>query len=283
MPPKKAFVVGAGRLGCGLLKLLPSAGLEVLGAWSRSATSARRARRITGMKVSSGRPPSAISHADWVFLPVADQAVSAVCAGLVREGLVGKGQAVVHCSGCLDLSPLSAAAEAGAEIGSLHVLRSFADPKTAHELFSGALALIDGNQAMVRRLSRLARALGSKPVSLSPRPGVSASDARALYHAAAVLSAGGLVALLDTAAQTAEAAGLERGAALEGLVGLARSTLNNLARSGSPAKAMTGPVARGDEDVIRRHLEALEGVSPEARLLYRTLNDRAALVVSGKQ
>jgi len=38
-----------------------------------------------------------------------------------------------------------------------------------------------------------------------------------------------------------------------------------------PARALTGPVARGDADVVRRHLEALDASDPRIAAIYRDL------------
>jgi predicted short-subunit dehydrogenase-like oxidoreductase (DUF2520 family) len=55
--------------------------------------------------------------------------------------------------------------------------------------------------------------------------------------------------------------------ALEALVELVRGSLENVARVGIP-KGLTGPVARGDVDLVRRHVESL---GPAERALYLAL------------
>lgn len=265
-----AFVVGAGRVGTGLALALPSAGLEVLGTWSRTAAGARRTRRLTGRPASTGRFPKAVAEADLVILTVPDDAVAEVCAALVDAGRVRPGQAVIHCAGSLDLTPLAPAAEVGARVGSLHPLRAFSDPRTAAEAFAGALAVVDGDPELRGRLTRIASALGMRPASLPPGP-----ERRALYHAAAVTAAGHVVALLDLSLELAAAAGLAPEDALKGLVELARGSLENLARAGHPEQALTGPVARGDAGVIDKHLAALDGLPAPTRELYLRLVRRA--------
>jgi predicted short-subunit dehydrogenase-like oxidoreductase (DUF2520 family) len=272
-----AFVIGAGRVGTGLAKALPGAGVTVLGTWSRTPGHAARARRLTGAPASSGRFPDRISDADLVFLAVPDDAVEAVCRTLVDEGLVGRGQGVIHLSGCLDLHVLDAAGATGAMTGSLHPLQAFADAATAHARFAGALAVVDGPPSLSRRLSALARALSMRPVTLKPVP-----DGRVLYHAAAVVAAGGLVALMDLALSIAAAAGLSRKDALAGLLTLARGTLDNLERLGRTDAALTGPIVRGDAAVVRRHLQALGRLPGDPRALYRALARRALALAQAR-
>ena len=271
----RAFIVGAGRVGGSLAMALPDVGVDVLGAWTRRPGSAARVRRKLGLRCSSGRLPDALSHADMVFLTVPDDAVEPVCRDLAREGLIGRGQDVIHCSGCLGLSVLGAAEEAGASVGSLHPLAAFMDPRSAGRVFHGSLALVEGGSpAVTRRLRALASGLGMKPARLSG-PREEAGERRALYHAAAVTAAAGVLSTMDLALEAGRAAGLSRREALEGLVALARGTLDNLERSKVTSKALTGPVARGDERVVRRHLAVLGRLSKGARRLYRELSRRA--------
>lgn len=272
---KRAFIIGAGRLGCGLAVALPRTGVDVIGAWSRSAASAARARRIINAPCKTRRLPDTISHADIVLLTVPDDALKDLCEKLVADGLIGRGQDVVHCSGCTDLSVLRAAEEAGASIGSLHPLSAFSDAENASNAFAGALAIVDGSTGIARRLAALAKGLGMRPARLAGEPEETAEH-RALYHAAAVIAASGMLSTFDLALEAAEAAGLKHEDALAGLLFLSRKTLENLERKKDTSIALTGPVARGDDRVVARHERALRRVSPEAEKLYRALSRRAA-------
>ena len=73
-------------------------------------------------------------------------------------------------------------------------------------------------------------------------------------------------------------AGLTDAEAWQALRPLVEGTLENLARLG-PVGALTGPVARGDEATVRRHVEAL---TQDDAALYRVLG-RAALELAQKR
>ena len=51
-------------------------------------------------------------------------------------------------------------------------------------------------------------------------------------------------------------------------------TVENL-RADRPGQALTGPVVRGDGQVVARHLEALADLSPDLDAAYRALATRA--------
>ncbi len=90
------------------------------------------------------------------------------------------------------------------------------------------------------------------------RPVEVADEDRAAYHAAASIAANFLVALEGQAERLAATAGVPR----ELLVPLARAALDNWAANGAE-RALTGPVARGDEATIARQRAAIEERAPD--------------------
>lgn len=96
-------------------------------------------------------------------------------------------------------------------------------------------------------------------------------DQRVEYHAAACIAANHLVALLGQVERITQTAGVP----LEAFVDLARDSLENVAYLG-PADALTGPVARGDETTVRRHLRTLP---KEERAAYKAMADAARKLV----
>ncbi len=228
-PLRTAAVLGAGAVGSALLEELPHAGLRVLAAWTRR----------------SGLEPPPLRDVDVVLIAVPDGAVAALCARLE----VGRGQLVAHLAGALDLAPLAAARRKGARTGSLHPLRAFV--RGQRQDFDGAAAGISGSDAAARdQLAQLARRLGMMPVATQDR-------SRALYHAAAVLAAGGQVALFSEAVRTfRKATGASEPAARAALFPLALGALEKL-RSLPATGALTGPAVRGDFQTIAAHRKAL--------------------------
>ena len=91
------------------------------------------------------------------------------------------------------------------------------------------------------------------------------------------MSAGLLVALADAAVQTLGEADIEPDEALAALLPLMESALRGAKQRGL-AKALTGPIARGDVAVVQAHLNALPF---DLNQLYRTLSLRALRLVEG--
>jgi predicted short-subunit dehydrogenase-like oxidoreductase (DUF2520 family) len=89
-----------------------------------------------------------------------------------------------------------------------------------------------------------------------------------------------LVPLFDAACAVLEGTGLGPKEAARVLLPLVEGTVENL-KSPDRAGALTGPIARGDEETVRRHLEALRGRRREAGL-YRRLGVLALEMAEAK-
>jgi predicted short-subunit dehydrogenase-like oxidoreductase (DUF2520 family) len=130
----------------------------------------------------------------------------------------------------------------------------------------GATIAIEGDEQLAGLLAEMAEAIGGIPVRLAP-------GAKAAYHAAAVLSAGGFVALLDAIAELGRVAGLDEAGSLAIYGRLIEQTLGN-ARALGIAAALTGPMTRGDSGTLEAHLAALAAHAPDVLDLYRAAAER---------
>jgi predicted short-subunit dehydrogenase-like oxidoreductase (DUF2520 family) len=102
-----------------------------------------------------------------------------------------------------------------------------------------------------------------------------ADDSRAAYHAAASIAANHLVALLGQVERIAT----ETGVPFQAYLDLAQASLDNVADLG-PADALTGPVARGDDATVRRHIKALP---TEERAAYKAMAAAARTLADQKK
>ena len=184
-----------------------------------------------------------------VLLCVPDSAVADVAASI--EGSAQR--TVAHCSGSLGLDVLDPAPLRS----SVHPLASLPDAATGARRLAGAWFAVAGEPLG----EEIALALGGTPVVVE-------DSRRAAYHAAAAIASNHLVALVGQVARVAAEAGVP----LEAYGRLMADTLEGSMERG-PTDALTGPVARGDWDTVRRHLEAID---PSERDAYVALAQQAA-------
>ncbi len=173
---------------------------------------------------------------------------------------LGRGTALVHCAGALSLKALGA--PRGRPLGSFHPLCAISDPRDS--LAGHSVAISTRSPALKAVLLRMAKDLELPPLEVP-------ENRRAAYHAGAVLSAGGAVALMSAAVEALGQAGIPEEAALAALLPLLRSAARGMEARGL-ARGLTGPVVRGDAGVVAAHLAALP---PEVAEVYRLLSRRA--------
>lgn len=207
------------------------------------------ALRATGLAVDGplGRGADA-AGADLVLLCVPDGEIAAAAAAVTpREGLL-----VGHVSGATTLAPL-----APHEAFSVHPLMTVAARGAE---FRGAGAAVAGSTARALTAAEaLATALGMEPFTV-------ADEDRAAYHAGASMASNYLLTLLAAAERIA-------GAERRHLLGLVEATVANWASLGAQ-DALTGPVARGDEETVARQRNAVAARAPESLALFDALTDR---------
>jgi predicted short-subunit dehydrogenase-like oxidoreductase (DUF2520 family) len=225
-------VVGAGRVGTALAAALRDAGVAVEGPAGR------------------GEVPRGC---DAIVLCVPDAEIEAAAATVA-----GAAPLTGHTSGA---TPLSALAPAGGAGFGLHPLLSFAGGPA---VFTGAGCAVAGTTPEALALAAgLARVLGMTPFEID-------DQGRAAYHAAASVASNFLVTLQAAAERIAAGAGLDRDEARQLLLPLIRRTVDNLAALG-PERALTGPVARGDEATVAAQREAVAEAAPELLDLFDQL------------
>jgi len=251
--------IGAGRLGQTLAQALAGGGEPVVAVAGRQLP-VELAARLPGCRAMTAA--EAVAAADLVFLTVPDDAIARLAASLPWRA----GQAVVHCSGATELTALSAAAAAGAQVGGFHPLQIFSDPARAQALLAGSTVAIEAQAPLFDELQRLGLSLGMRPLQLPP-------GSRAAYHGAASFAASFLLSMLDEAAQVWAAVGLPQGLALPALLPLARGTLDAAQHRGL-AGALAGPISRGDAGVVAAHLQAFDALGGSHGAFYRELSRR---------
>jgi predicted short-subunit dehydrogenase-like oxidoreductase (DUF2520 family) len=268
--PPVIGIVGAGAVGTALGVALHQAGWPVRAVASRDPERRERFRQLVDGARGFAEATALLDEVELIIVAVPDDAVADVAAGLRMYS----GQAMVHTSGALDASVLAPAMAAGTQVGSFHPLVAFADTDRAVAALHGATVAIEGDDQLAALLARMAEAVGAIPVRLAP-------GSKSAYHAAAVLAAGGFVALLDAIAELGRVAGLDEAGALAIYGPLIEQTLGNARALGIRA-ALTGPITRGDRGTLEAHLRTLRAHAPGVVDLYVAAAEREIALAEGR-
>jgi predicted short-subunit dehydrogenase-like oxidoreductase (DUF2520 family) len=255
--------IGCGKVGKALGKRWAQAHVFNIGQiLTRSTESAEAAVAFIG----AGTPitqMTAFEPADAFFLAVPDDVIARLAQELAETKMIVKGALCWHASGAVPSSVLGPVQGQGAEIASVHPVKSFADPVLSAESFPGTPCVIEGSTEACELLSEAMRAIGGVPITLQM-----SNRAKAVYHAGTTLASNGLVALAEIALRCLEQAGLSREQGLKLLQPLMAGTVDNVIQLGT-AGALTGPISRGEVGTIARHLAALDGTKEEVIQAYR--------------
>jgi predicted short-subunit dehydrogenase-like oxidoreductase (DUF2520 family) len=251
--------IGAGKVGTALAVGLSRIGYQISTVYSRSLTSAERLAGLLPGCHTCQEAQQLADAADMVFITTPDDTIPHIA----RQIQWHQGQYVLHCSGVLSLEVLKTARQDGAETGSLHPLQSFASIDQAVNNLPGSYFALEGEGSLLSLLEEIVALLKGRAIVLK------AGD-KALYHAAAVLTSNYTVTLLGMAAIIWESFGVPQAEAVTALLPLLRGTVNNIESIGLPG-CLTGPVARGDLDTIRKHLKDIAARCPSLLSAYKEM------------
>lgn len=275
-------IVGAGRLGTALGRALATHGYSIQSLVARRLQSARKAAALLTANPTPfvDDKPLAVAANKIGFLPQADlflistpdDQIATVASQLSRLDFDRK-PIVLHTSGALSSDVLSPLREKGWSTGSVHPLLSVSDPQTP---ISGGFWCVEGDRRATRLAKILVRDLDGTSFSIP-------SAQKPLYHAAAVMTSGNVVALFDVALEMMVRSGVTRKTARNILQPLLASTVRSL-ETKDPAQALTGTFSRGDVETVKRHLAALKASQlTDAASLYRALGSRSLKLAKHKQ
>jgi len=256
-------IVGPGSVGTSLGILLAAAGCRITLVVGRRLESARSAVS----RIGAGTPvatPHLASAPRWLFVTTQDDALAATAASIAECGPSLAGTIAVHASGFLPGDVLRPLRERGARLGSMHPLKSFGDPREAARTFPGTACFLEGDEDAVEALAQLVTTLRGVPLRIRTRD-------KALYHAAASLASNALVAVLWSAGRLLLASGVDAERGRSALLELARGTLANVASARAIEQALTGPIERGDLQVLEGHLRSIADRCPQEIDVYRSL------------
>ena len=221
--------------------------------------SMRSWRALAGKVQAAWNEPGARLDADVIWFCVPDREI-ARAARRLAEVVDWRGKTALHSSGALASDKLRRLRARGAAVASVHPLMTFVAGSVPS--LQGVPFALEGDPSALRVARRIVRDLGAEAFSIS-------KHRKMAYHAWGAFASPLLIALLVTAEKVARAAGLSNNEARGKMLPIVRQTLANYARLG-PAGAFSGPIVRGDAQVVRQHLKELKKV-PEARAVYLAL------------
>ena len=264
-------VVGAGRAGGSLARLWYQSGnVEIKAIYSRSGADELAKAVSADVHTDTAKLP----HADFLMIATSDSSLNAMATQLAHDSnnLGTHSSITFHLSGACGSDELTPLIACGYKLASVHPLRSFASSDQPE--FADTWCAIEGDKQALPALQQLFENIGGRVFKID-------KNNKTAYHGATVISSNGLFALADVALAAWQRAGIDPDMAREIFASLAVETARNIARYG-PAGALTGPVSRGDTQVVSRQVKELLSNDEPGAEIYQALSLRLLLLAEQK-
>jgi len=272
---KTLNIIGSGRVGRACGRLWAQAGVfAIQDVLTRSRESAAEGVRFIGSGHAVGRLDEMREAEVWM-IATRDDAIVPSCMALAASGKIMPGNIVFHVSGATPSGDLRAAKERGALVASVHPIKTFTNAGEAAQSFAGTYCSAEGDAEALRVLRPAFERIGARVFDIVP-------ELKTVYHAGGVFACNYLVALIEAALRAHEKAGIPRDASLKALEPMVRETVDAIFDKG-PAKALTGPISRGDVATVERQFAMVHEWDGEMGALYRGLGLIAVALAESDQ
>lgn len=248
-------IIGAGKVGKTIGKYLFNNGHKINHIVNSSLESSKKATEFIG----DGTPSSLdeIGGCDVLLIGVNDDRIRQSFLN-VKDKLNGV-KAVGHFSGAYPSSILRECDEMGIGRFSIHPNASFANPQIWKRI--GEIHFVmDGNESGKQIIRALFESLNIKFSEIT-------ESNKIFYHVGAVFASNFVVGIQEVANELYTMAGLDMETAREISLFLSKQALENVETLGVKG-ALTGPVVRGDYQLIEAEKMALMDLDPDLGTLY---------------
>lgn len=260
--------VGAGKVACTMGRYLSERGVRVTGYYDTSEASADEAATFTNSGAFTSES-DVIAESDVIFIATPDDVIATVWNKIrtmdIRDKLIG------IFSGSLSSNLFSGIETTGAAGFSIHPMFAFSDRFSDYQKLDNAKFAIEGDPRAVQEVRAFFKSLGHTVAVID-------TDKKYRYHAAASVASNLMVGLYEMSLSMLTDCGFSEEEAGVFLSPLIQKNVSAMLEVG-PAKALTGPIERGDVDTVTHHLEVL---SEEEKAVYIPLARRLVAIAREK-
>jgi predicted short-subunit dehydrogenase-like oxidoreductase (DUF2520 family) len=246
---KKIAVIGAGNVGKTIANYLSNNNLL---EWilARSDNSYSKLLRIVPDDKIIRDISDIDNFPDYTILAVSDNSINQISKNISIFFSDLKGKYFSHCSGTLNKDELKPLEESGGIIAAIHPYQTFYN--SSEETLKNIPWGIDCEVINESDFSELISILNGKPVILSDK----AKKQKELYHISAIVASNYLNTLVALSSELLEEIDMEPEVFIKNIID---TTLDNNYKSLATKDELplTGPIVRGDIEIIKRHINAL--------------------------
>lgn len=260
---KSLTVIGCGTVGQTLAKLWYDNKIFSMGAiLNQTLDSGFDARKFIG----AGRVAEDfhdLRSTDVWLITTPDDLIADSCTQLANTGVLAEGNLVIHTSGAHTSGNLGPAWASRAMTASLHPIKSFVDAKSAVKSFAGTYCTFEGADDAREVLQPAIEKIGGKFLNVK-------AENKPLYHAATSILCNYICGVVDLGLTALDRSGVRKDEAIKAVEPILRETMENVLKMGG-VEALTGPIARGDVETVRKQAGAIQNKLPEYADVFNSL------------
>lgn len=236
---------------------------------NRQLVSGQSAENFIGAGIAITSMDS-LKPADITLISVPDDDIDTVMIALNNRDVLRKGDIIFHCSGAKSSACLKK--KTAIHVASVHPILSFSEPrKTRLDCY----CTLEGDPIACHILGDAFSAIGATTQIIQ-------SEYKLAYHTAMVMVSNCLVGLMGAALEQFQRIGIEEKTALTMIQPLVIQCTSDIFRKG-PTGALTGPISRGDWQLVNQELEQLAKTDRLHSEIYRTLGEACLKLASNKR
>ncbi len=258
---KKILIIGAGNVGTSLYRALSDKLPGKIHLFGKQDYSHQDKRFILKEDYTNFLNPEIVNPVESIIICVQDDRIKESTRSILLFRLTDKN--IFHTSGAKEAAELDHLKSRGAHVASIHPMQSFAHKYAAPEKWRDIILAFQGNEICFPAAKEIADNLKSKIISIDEEQKIG-------LHVAGVMAANYVVAILSVAENILVQAGLDGISKNDILQPLLQGVVDNY--KDHPAEdILSGPVKRGDINVLRRHIQYLRIHKSKDADLYLTL------------
>jgi predicted short-subunit dehydrogenase-like oxidoreductase (DUF2520 family) len=264
------IIIGAGKISYSLAPAMMDAGYNIKSIISSKIKRAEELADKLHIKNYSDNLKSIKIKRGIFILTVPDNLIRITAKIISTLQINFTKSLIIHLSGSHDVSLLKSCAEKEAHTASFHIMQTF--PLRRRRNIKNSFACIETISVEASEyLFRFSRDLKLNPFQLDSR-------SKVIYHLAGVFASNFINAVLYQSQQLYESLGLKEYTFNDIFAPIYFSTIKNIKQT-SPARALSGPIERGDLDTIKKHIREIKRFSGDNQVILSTYISLSLLLI----
>jgi len=259
-------LIGPGRLGQAVMALLRQQGYPITAIVGRDRQRTAEAARFIGAELMATTDINRCAPADIILIATADDQLAQIAEQLTSTVPLRVTTLLIHCSGLHTADVLKHSATVVQPTLAMHPLQTFASGEQGKDSLSGCYFSLEGDAAGIEQGQQIVADLGGESFTID-------GAYKARYHAAACMASNFVTTLIDSAGKILSQCNPQQELPVAVLGPLIRTAVENTLALGAEA-ALTGPIVRGDDGTVSRHIGQLQHHHPDLVALYQQLGEK---------